>query len=249
VNETQKIPWKRISVEAAAIVASILLAFAIDAWWEDRVGINVLIEHLTSFEDEIARNDEAIEIQLKRSDQKLVALDNVLSQLADDDKQSWPDSFQTDLGKSLIYDPSPAATSAYEDLVNSGNLRLIKNFRLRKEISEYIFYTNFLLESDSYETSYYLEMLLPLLNRYSVLSNLGWSQYDTIFDTTGNNVVKSFNPPFSIDVAGMRSQEFWNALFHWKTVLIDRRTLLTRLKEKGLNLRNALRAEIANLSR
>ena len=35
MTETQKIPWKRISVEAAASVASILLAFAIDAWWEE----------------------------------------------------------------------------------------------------------------------------------------------------------------------------------------------------------------------
>ena len=32
----QIIPWKRTTVEAAAIVASILLAFAIDAWWEER---------------------------------------------------------------------------------------------------------------------------------------------------------------------------------------------------------------------
>jgi hypothetical protein len=34
--ETQKIPWKRLAVEAVAIVGSILLAFAIDAWWQDR---------------------------------------------------------------------------------------------------------------------------------------------------------------------------------------------------------------------
>ncbi len=34
MTEMQKIPWKRLSVEAAAIVASILLAFAIDAWWD-----------------------------------------------------------------------------------------------------------------------------------------------------------------------------------------------------------------------
>ncbi len=33
---SQDIPWKRTAVEAAAIVASILLAFAIDAWWDDR---------------------------------------------------------------------------------------------------------------------------------------------------------------------------------------------------------------------
>ena len=33
--ENQNIPWKRIAVEAAAIVGSILWAFAIDAWWDD----------------------------------------------------------------------------------------------------------------------------------------------------------------------------------------------------------------------
>jgi hypothetical protein len=32
MSESRKIAWKRLSVEAAAIVASILLAFVIDAW-------------------------------------------------------------------------------------------------------------------------------------------------------------------------------------------------------------------------
>ena len=36
MTETKTVPWKRLSIEAAAIVASILLAFAIDAWWEER---------------------------------------------------------------------------------------------------------------------------------------------------------------------------------------------------------------------
>jgi hypothetical protein len=36
MNDTRKIPWKRLVVETTAIVLSILLAFAIDAWWEDR---------------------------------------------------------------------------------------------------------------------------------------------------------------------------------------------------------------------
>jgi len=34
--EKLTIPWGRLSVEAAAIVTSILLAFAIQAWWEER---------------------------------------------------------------------------------------------------------------------------------------------------------------------------------------------------------------------
>ena len=37
MTETQNIPWKRTAVEAAAIVASILLAFAIDAGWQEYV--------------------------------------------------------------------------------------------------------------------------------------------------------------------------------------------------------------------
>lgn len=36
MNETRIIAWKRLAIEATAIVGSILLAFAIDAWWEER---------------------------------------------------------------------------------------------------------------------------------------------------------------------------------------------------------------------
>lgn len=36
MTETRKVAWKRLAVEATAIVVSILLAFAIDAWWEER---------------------------------------------------------------------------------------------------------------------------------------------------------------------------------------------------------------------
>ena len=36
MTKAQNIPWNRLVVEAAAIVVSILLAFAIDAWWDDR---------------------------------------------------------------------------------------------------------------------------------------------------------------------------------------------------------------------
>ena len=36
MTETKTIPWKRLAVEAAAIVVSILLAFGIDAWWDAR---------------------------------------------------------------------------------------------------------------------------------------------------------------------------------------------------------------------
>lgn len=35
-SDAGQIPWKRIAAEAIAIVASILIAFALDAWWDRR---------------------------------------------------------------------------------------------------------------------------------------------------------------------------------------------------------------------
>lgn len=58
----QEIPWKRISVEAIAIVASILLAFGIDAWWDERLersNEQVLLTRLsTEFSSNLNRIDQ-----------------------------------------------------------------------------------------------------------------------------------------------------------------------------------------------
>ena len=35
MTDTEKIQWKRVGIEATAVVASILIAFSIDAWWDD----------------------------------------------------------------------------------------------------------------------------------------------------------------------------------------------------------------------
>ena len=48
----REINWKRASVEGATIVVSILLAFSIDAWWEDRRDRDDEIALLTSLLDE-----------------------------------------------------------------------------------------------------------------------------------------------------------------------------------------------------
>ena len=33
----RQIPWRRILIDGAVIVVSILLAFSIDAWWNNRI--------------------------------------------------------------------------------------------------------------------------------------------------------------------------------------------------------------------
>ncbi len=66
MNETLIIPWKRLTVEAAAIVASILLAFAIDAWWDDfqqrKQTHTLLIDLEAVLADNVRLIDENIEL-------------------------------------------------------------------------------------------------------------------------------------------------------------------------------------------
>ena len=71
MTDEQRIPWKRLYVEAAAIVASILLAFAIDAWWEDRQERVLEQQYLASlkadFQADIEELHEAIALAKSRA--------------------------------------------------------------------------------------------------------------------------------------------------------------------------------------
>ena len=53
MEESQQIPWKRILVEATTIVVSILLAFAIDAGWQNRTEGIVETQYLEALREDI----------------------------------------------------------------------------------------------------------------------------------------------------------------------------------------------------
>jgi hypothetical protein len=61
----QDIQWKRITVEATAIVVSILLAFAIDAFWDDRQDRKTEIDLIARVAKELNANAEIIERKLE----------------------------------------------------------------------------------------------------------------------------------------------------------------------------------------
>ena len=64
MTDSQTIPWKRIGVEAAAVVASILLAFAIDAWWTEKIERYRTDELLRALESEWAADLQRIDSHL-----------------------------------------------------------------------------------------------------------------------------------------------------------------------------------------
>jgi hypothetical protein len=56
MNKPRSIPWLRIGAESVAIIASILLAFAIDAWWDNRKAVAEDLQYLSSLEADLQDN-------------------------------------------------------------------------------------------------------------------------------------------------------------------------------------------------
>jgi hypothetical protein len=63
---TNRIPWLRVCVEGGVIVASILLAFSIDAWWSARELGRIEIAMTDALLVEIATNRAELELEVSR---------------------------------------------------------------------------------------------------------------------------------------------------------------------------------------
>ena len=80
----RKIHWPRILAEGTAIVVSILLAFAIDAWWEDRKEADIQLAQLQSLLGELIVTRDHLVIQLEDLENSLDGTLKVLALMGPD---------------------------------------------------------------------------------------------------------------------------------------------------------------------
>lgn len=131
------IPWARILAESVAIVASILLAFAIDAWWDDRGERKleaVLVADLyTDFQASQAHLEDWL------TGNRQILKDNTL--LVEQLRATAPgEALEVELGwiVSVIGTPTYSPTDAtFQALVASGRLELLQDHRLRKGLTNW----------------------------------------------------------------------------------------------------------------
>ena len=135
---TLNIPWPRFLAEGAIIVASILLAFAIDAWWEsrgDKIETREMLEAV--YEDFITSKADIA----KRRDFNNARLDSVveLLKLAFDEEPNIEsermDELLSDMG--WFNKDNEVATSNLDALIQSGQVANIANEPLRSNLGSW----------------------------------------------------------------------------------------------------------------
>jgi len=140
MNNTQSIPWRRISVEAAAIVVSILLAFSIDAWWQDRSDQIRLKEYLSQVRADTLDNQRRLTeaLQLEKAQQGvvqeiLVALRSA-APMTLDSARTW-----TQIEPGFIWYSDPRLLDgAIAALVATGDINLVHNPRVKTSLINYL---------------------------------------------------------------------------------------------------------------
>lgn len=138
MTNTKDIQWKRISVEAAAIVVSILLAFAIDRWWEHRQYREDERAILTS----LLQGFEVIQNIHEGQMRHYVALRNSALHLVDTGRGVRNDATDDDIDRMLedlwwAFTPSIWTVGDLDSMIASGEITLISNGELRLELGRW----------------------------------------------------------------------------------------------------------------
>ena len=140
MTSASEIPWKRISVEAVAIVGSILLAFAIDAWWEKRQEQDADTKQLDRVSAELEANADRIQRKLETLSVAIDATSMVLSWMGPQ-PESVPDRnlFNQWVNLSSIGSFS-LLRNASENYLAAGDIDSAESVNIRYAVSEWYTY-------------------------------------------------------------------------------------------------------------
>lgn len=164
----ENISWAQIGVEAVAIVASILLAFAIDAWWDERQLRVEEGEILLGLQQEFAQKREILEEYRAMNDRALIAMVELLQA---SHRGSWDDAgleFGTALGRVLTPATADLPNGVLAALISSGRLEIVSSKALRERLAAWSGVYDELRDDEINNAGLIFDLAIPYLARTGV---------------------------------------------------------------------------------
>lgn len=178
--DTGQIPWKRIIAEAIAIVASILIAFALDAWWNRRSEAVQERALLTALEEDFssaAANFEIVKAgHLAELQSSKVLIDYGESGRIPIGDQARIDTLVSNQFSRRIFDP---AMGTVQSILGSGRIDLITNPELITELTRWSSAVEALQRTELDSRRHFNEYVFPFLATRLDVEDLdkGFSQF------------------------------------------------------------------------
>jgi len=132
-----RIPWARIVLEGAVIVASILLAFALDAWWDARSQRADLLEDLASVTEEVQANRDALALETLFHETAVSSIDDLVARIDTAGEAAWLTLPDTIVSFAIVFPPIvDVSTGALDALVVNGDLARVRDARLQRILGD-----------------------------------------------------------------------------------------------------------------
>ena len=127
--------WRAVAIEVGIVTLGILIAFSLDSWWDGRQERRLEVGHLRALQQEFTDNRQRLrdkEEFEKGLNQRLLALIGLM--------RTTPPPARLDLIRALAsiftakqFEP---VTAAYDTVIGTGGLSLIRDAELRRSIVE-----------------------------------------------------------------------------------------------------------------
>lgn len=222
----RNIAWPRVIAESAIIVSSILLAFWLEAWWSDRQSAAEERVILVSLRAEVAAIAQSNTIQQTRAG----AIYDSAAKLANLSLRNQELDHDGDLYRlfaNFLYHVDANFTTApvLESLFYTGDLELISNSELRRDIAEVWVRLGHLRAEITRESNYFNGTVIPFLQRNADIAQFytnetfepgywGNPNFSYVYPQMTPGPI---NPPVEL----LESREFLNIVLHRLTTLYN----------------------------
>lgn len=165
--------WTRIIAEGVVVVGSILLAFAIDAWWDYRGELQQEDEIIQALEAEFTLNRRKLERDIEDVRDYTAAAQRLLEAARSSAVEARDvDSLGADLWRSLSWRTANLSTANLDVIVSTGRLDLIRDALLRSALAGWKANLEDMAEEEEYEWREIVERYRPYMGRFVAIPSL-----------------------------------------------------------------------------
>ena len=206
----QRINWRQALAEVTLIVAGVLIALAVDNWWEVKREREAEISYLEALKLDFLTNRESLESSIKVQQDIINNGDEILNLIKAGLSDESTGEFLSKVSNLYLFRTWVPDTGTYEDIINSGRLLYIENVRLRKELSKFRATVASIQKFEILQTETYYERQAPFLSENQDVNFSTWSD--------------DYRPPvspFTADIEPFATMEYWNLVTEWIYVHVD----------------------------
>lgn len=166
--EPQIVRWKRLSIEAVAIVASILFAFAIDAWWDERKERQYEQDTLLGLESEFTEHRSTIDRQISTHKRLLGAVGYLMQAFQSGTYSTSKMSLDDAINRMLVPITTDLGSGVRDSLISAGQIEILSNLELRYAISAWDSVLDEVIDGQIFSRNLVRENFIPLLSEMGI---------------------------------------------------------------------------------